>query len=513
MSDALIDFIAERWLFLIATITSTVFVFFIPTIKRKIALRRLPLVGQGKWDYVTRRMKYITSAEEVYSEGYREFQTGVFRVTNNMESETVVVGPKYLRELSKLPDSTLSSLNAFQELMMVKYTKVEATAPVISHTVKTRLTPSMGRLSGQISDEVRDALTAEFPKCSDWTDLHFSEKLIRVVARVSGRVFVGAELGRSEEYMDHTVNYTMDVMYGAHAVGRMKQWLRPLRASSVPEIKRLNRRLQIAEDFFTPVIQKRIEGAKQSAWEKPDDLLQWLIDMQDAKYGDTTARELSKRQLDISFAAIHTTNGVALNTMYTLAAMPEAQAEIREEIRTILAEGGGEYKLSSVQNMKKLDSFIRESIRCYPIGAVAFRNKTLKTIVLSDGTVLPEGIIVEAPVSAVNKDPSLFDDPETFDHLRFYKLQQKAGAKVAESVTKGQLVTVRLDNLIFGYGKHACPGIFFAVHEIKTILAELLMRFEVKNAGGFEGRYPNLKHAAFFEPDPFRHLLLKEIDS
>lgn len=103
MSDAFVDFIAERWLFLIATLTSTVVVFFIPTIKRKIALRRLPLVGQGKWDYATRRMKYITSAEEVYSEGYREvlpittyqncyssntaliqFQPGVFRVTNNL---------------------------------------------------------------------------------------------------------------------------------------------------------------------------------------------------------------------------------------------------------------------------------------------------------------------------------------------------------------------------------------------------------------------------------------------
>lgn len=148
--------------------------------------------------------------------------------------------------------------------------------------------------------------------------MHFSEKLLRVVARVSGKVFVGAELGRSEEYMDHTINYTLDVMYAAHAVGRMKQWLRPLRASSVPEIKRLNRRIRIAEDFFTPVIRKRIEGAKQPEWEKPDDVLQWLIDMQDAKYGDITARELSKRQLDISFAAIHTTNGVALNTyVYT----------------------------------------------------------------------------------------------------------------------------------------------------------------------------------------------------
>jgi cytochrome P450 len=89
---------------------------------------------------------------------------------------------------------------------------------------------------------------------------------------------------------------------------------------------------------------------------------------------------------------------------------------------------------------------------------VAFRNKTLKTIVLSDGTVLPKGMIVEAPVSAVGKDPALFDDPETFDHLRFYSSPQKVRDKAVGPGAKNQMVTVGLDNLIFGFGKHACPG-------------------------------------------------------
>lgn len=54
---------------------------------------------------------------------------------------------------------------------------------------------------------------------------------------------------------------------------------------------------------------------------------------------------------------------------YTLAVMPEAQADLREEIRAVLAETGGEYTNTSVQNMKKLDSFIREGMRYYPIGS------------------------------------------------------------------------------------------------------------------------------------------------
>ncbi|KAJ3525850.1 hypothetical protein NM208_g6990 [Fusarium decemcellulare] len=497
MLDALHDTPTARWLLVVATISSIVIVFLLPVAQRQIALRKLPLVGQGKFDYTARRLRYITSAQEVYSEGYRQSHGGAFRITSNMESTTVAVGPKYLRELSRFPDSSLSALSGFEELADDGKLHQGRGYFTSYFTYGEDPVDTVDRLSDNLSHEVRHALTAELPDCSDWEEVHFSDKLIRVVAGVSGRVFVGEELCRSEEYIDHTINYTRDVMFGAQAVGKMNQWLRPFRASSLPEIQRLNNRLAKAADFFTPIVLQRLEGAKQSGWEKPDDLLQWLIDMQAAKYGDITTNELSKRQLDISFAAIHTTNSVALNAIYTLSAMPEVQAEIRQEIRKVLADHGGEYKLLTVQNMKKLDSFIRECVRFYPVGAVAFRNKILKTIILSDGTVLPEGIIIEVPVSAANKDPSLFDDPETFNHLRFYSSRQKTGDKSADSGVKNQMVSVGLDNLIFGFGKHSCPGRFFAVHVIKTIMAELLLRFEIKNAGNFQGRFPNLKHGAF----------------
>lgn len=58
-----------------------------------------------------------------------------------------------------------------------------------------------------------------------------------------------------------------------------------------------------------------------------------------------------------------------MHRIYTLAVMPEVQSELREEARVALAEAGGQYNYLSVQNLQKLDSFIRESMRFYPIGA------------------------------------------------------------------------------------------------------------------------------------------------
>lgn len=108
----------------------------------------------------------------------------------------------------------------------------------------------------------------------------------------------------------------MDVLSGAQAVGRVKQWMRPLRAPHLPEIKRLDERFRKAEHFFLPVVTKRKD--LDPAQERPDDLLQWLIDVQDAKYGAATAGQITKFQLDLSFASIHTTSQVSLTAyVYT----------------------------------------------------------------------------------------------------------------------------------------------------------------------------------------------------
>lgn len=213
----------------------------------------------------------------------------------------------------------------------MKYTKVNATSPLIIQTVKTRLTPSLGnipnslcvnsfrltsagKLSSHLGREVRAALEDEIPQCKGWSEIHFHPVLLRVVARVSSSIFVGTKLSKSEKYIENAINYAMDVMKGALAVNSLKPWLRPFKASRLPEVRRLRGRVEKAGEFFTPIVAKRKQQAKDPGWEKPDDLLQWLIDVQEAKYGETTPQALAKNQLDVAFAAVHTTTTVALST-------------------------------------------------------------------------------------------------------------------------------------------------------------------------------------------------------
>lgn len=129
----------------------------------------------------------------------------------------------------------------------------------------------------------------------------------------------------------------------------------------------------------------------------------------------------------------------------------------------------------------------------------------MKTFSLSNGQVIPAGAIIELPVIGINKDDEFFPDHDKFDALRFYKLRQEKtqaekGTKQAEVVANSQFVSTGPSSLTFGYGRHACPGRFFAVNEIKMILGMLLINYDIKNIG--TERYPNLEYGEMVSLDP-----------
>lgn len=142
--------------------------------------------------------------------------------------------------------------------------------------------------------------------------------------------------------------------------------------------------------------------------------------------------------------------------------------------------------------MKKLDSFLKETMRVDPLGIASFERKVLKTFTLSTGQQIPAGTVVEVPNYAIANDPDFYSNPEKFDGLRFFNMRQKAKeAGQFDAAAQGQFVSVSQSSLSFGYGRHACPGRFFAGNEIKMIVANCLLQFDIKLAEGQSVRYPN----------------------
>jgi cytochrome P450 len=167
-------------------------------------------------------------------------------------------------------------------------------------------------LNPTIAEEVVDAMRLELPQNADWTEVRMNDKILRIVAMVSGRVFVGPELCRSEAYLDAAINYTVDLMTAVHIIGFIPIWLRPIVSRLLPQVRKVKTRIAEAEKLFRPIVATRQKAAENPDYSKPDDMLQWLIDSQQ-RFGQLNDAKLAKNQLDISFAAIHTVTMTTMN--------------------------------------------------------------------------------------------------------------------------------------------------------------------------------------------------------
>ncbi|KAL8957149.1 MAG: hypothetical protein Q9183_006136, partial [Haloplaca sp. 2 TL-2023] len=99
---------------------------------------------------------------------------------------------------------------------------------------------------------------------------------------------------------------------------------------------------------------------------------------------------------------------------------------------------------------------------------------------LSDGFIIPANTSIGSPTQALSMDPKIYPDPEKFDPFRFAKLRETD----AERAGKMQYASSNPQSMSFGFGRHACPGRFFASNEIKAILAHVLIHYDFKYPEG-----------------------------
>jgi len=116
--------------------------------------------------------------------------------------------------------------------------------------------------------------------------------------------------------------------------------------------------------------------------------------------------------------------------------------------------------------------------------------KSLKPFTFSNGTVIPRGALIFTAAHARHMDPNMHPNPDLFDGFFFSSLEKEQQGNdprppIAElggsgSGTRFKLVTTTPDYLVWGYGRHACSGRFFAALVLKIVLAHVVLRYDVK---------------------------------
>ncbi len=74
----------------------------------------------------------------------------------------------------------------------------------------------------------------------------------------------------------------------------------------------------------------------------------------------------------------------------------------------------------------------------------------MKDVTLSDGTVIPEGTLLCAPIDALHHDESVYANADATDSFRFANLREGE-----DTALRHQAVNTSYNYLPFGHGKHA----------------------------------------------------------
>lgn len=105
-------------------------------------------------------------------------------------------------------------------------------------------------------------------------------------------------------------------------------------------------------------------------------------------------------------------------------------------------------------------------------------------------------------------DAANYPSPSTFDPFRHSNLRA-SGSSIDNA--RSQFVSANETNLSFGYGRHACPGRFFATNEIKLVLTRLILNYDLKMPPGRTERWDPLQIGRTSMPDPTKTIMLKRV--
>ncbi|KAH0600194.1 hypothetical protein MHUMG1_01190 [Metarhizium humberi] len=396
------------------------------------------------------------------------------------------------REIIVLPPSYAEVLNAEDRLSFAKYfadefdgdgktpglepyTLIADPCKRVPKLVTKRLTRSLNTIPIKMSSEASFAIEYNFGGGVNWQEVAIHQHLLDVIARMISRLFWdGDEVCRDERWLQIMKEWSVNSVIAAFMINMAPSFARPLIRRFSPTVRRARDDYQAARQFIEPLINVRRQ-AREKARESGeralafDDIVDWI----DSENEELTCDPVAL-QMVLNVAAVHTTAALVTNTISFLASDPSTLEPLRQELVAELRSNG--CQAAALNNLKLLDSAIKESLRLKPPGVFGMHRAALQDMQLPDGMRIHKGdrVFVDIPHM---RDPNIYESPDTYDMYRFYRMRCQP-----DQALKAPLVHTSPEHLAFGHGAQACPGRFFAAILSKVVLSHLLLKYDWKLA-------------------------------
>ncbi|CAN9459369.1 unnamed protein product, partial [Alternaria alternata] len=320
---------------------------------------------------------------------------------------------------------------------------------LVQTVVMKQLTKYLNTLTKPLSEEATYACDVIFGKDAEWKETVIADSILQLTARLSTRIFLGDTMCRNEAWLSASKAYTNptgNMFHHDSQNGSPSPYLKFLVSYLSSEAKTVRENGNLCREILTPLFTQR-QALKAEARRngQPEPVFNEMIDWyeQESK-GMTMIQRFSRQRCHA----------------------------LREEIVRVLSSEG--LTKGALANLKLMDSCLKESQRYRPAAYLTMRRKAKRTVVLPDGTVIPQGQQIAVDGYHMS-DPTIYHNPDKYDIYRYYRMRTDPNPPKA---SQAHLVSTGPDNLSFGHGVQGCPGRFFAANEMKIALCHLLLKYD-----------------------------------
>jgi hypothetical protein len=144
------------------------------------------------------------------------------------------------------------------ERFMGRWTHLGSDLREVPDSIRQDLTQSIADILPLIQDETRYAFSKEIGTPKDWTGIRVYPTMLKMVALLSGRVFVGYPLNRNDAWLDASINYTTALAGVMRDSITWNPFVLPFVAPWLSSIRRANVYLKKAREWMTPLVSEAL---------------------------------------------------------------------------------------------------------------------------------------------------------------------------------------------------------------------------------------------------------------
>ncbi|PQE05922.1 cytochrome p450 protein [Rutstroemia sp. NJR-2017a BVV2] len=300
----------------------------------------------------------------------------------------------------------------------------------------------------------------------------------------------------NEQFMISALAYIEETIIGAEVMRLIPKFLAPFVGGVISS--KLNHHATVFNTLL-PVAQQRCEERDRAKLgqdvPKHADCIQWIMETS-PRQNPWSAQRIVHELMAIWFGSVHAMSTTVTFAIHDLCLHPEYVEPLRQECRTQYSD----FERTS-QGLPLLDSFLKESARMMPVESsmrdissqplllfpivVSTRRYALQPFTLSDGTKLDVGDWACTPVKAMMHNPNYYPEPFAFNGFRFVKPELLSNLSETGNFDTPKSAPSKLTDVndawhVWGTGRMACPGRWYAVAVLKVITGQIIMNYDCK---------------------------------